>query len=113
MCSPRLIACGDNMQPHRELVLVQQIMRWDMAVLSQSPWYQQILKEGEQRGRREERLSGIELGLEIKFGSEGLQLMPEISQISDLEQLKLIQQRIKTVNTLDELRELIRNIQSN
>ncbi len=99
--------------------IVQQIMRWDMAILRESPWYQQILREGEQRGeqrgeergrregRREEILSGIELALEIKFGVEGLQLMPEISQISDLDRLKAIQQGIKSVNTLDELRQLI------
>lgn len=91
--------------------LVQQIMRWDMAILSESPWYQQILKEGEKRGeeRGEKRgiLSSIELGLEVKFGSEGLQLMPEIAQISDLDKLKVIQRGILTVNTLDELRQLI------
>ncbi|MBG1271937.1 Rpn family recombination-promoting nuclease/putative transposase [Nostoc sp. WHI] len=87
--------------------LVQQIMRWDMAVLRESPWYQQIFREGEQRGRQEEMLLGIELALEIKFGVEGLQVMPEISQISDLDRLKAIQQVIKSVNTLDELRELI------
>ncbi|MBD2608058.1 Rpn family recombination-promoting nuclease/putative transposase [Scytonema hofmannii FACHB-248] len=95
--------------------LVQQIMRWDMAVLTESPWYQQILREGEARGRqegrqegqREEMLSGIELGLEIKFGTEGLQLMPEISQISDLNRLKAIQRGILTSNTLEEFRQLI------
>lgn len=91
--------------------LVQQIMRWDMAVLHESPWYQQIFREGEQRGeergRREEILSGIELALEIKFGTEGLQLMSEISQIADLDRLKAIQQGIKSVNTLDELQQII------
>lgn len=103
--------------------IVQQIMRWDMAILHESPWYQQILREGEERGekrgeqrgeergrregRREEILSGIELALEIKLGTEGLQVMPEISQISDLDRLKAIQQGIKSVNTLDELRQFI------
>ena len=91
--------------------LVQQIMRWDMAILTESPWYQQILREGEApgeaRGRREGIISGIELDLEIKFGSEGLQLMPQISQITDLEQLKVIQRGVKTVNSLEELRGLI------
>lgn len=95
--------------------LVQQIMRWDMAVLHESPWYQQIFREGEQRGeergrqegRREEILSGIELALEIKFGTQGLQMMPEISQIADLDRLKAIQQGIKSVNTLDELQQII------
>ena len=83
--------------------LVQQIMRWDMAILTESPWYQQILGEGERRGI----ISGIELDLEIKFGDEGLQLMPQISQITDLEQLKVIQRGVKTVNSLEELRGLI------
>jgi predicted transposase YdaD len=30
--------------------LVRQIMRWDMTVLRESPWYQEIRKEGEQTG---------------------------------------------------------------
>jgi predicted transposase YdaD len=91
--------------------VVQQIMRWDMAVLEQSPWYQQILQQGEQRGillgRRQEILSGIEVALEIKFGNDGLQLLPVISQILDLERLKAIQGSLKRVSTLDELRQII------
>jgi len=94
--------------------LVQQIMRWDMAVLQESPWYQEILKQGEIRGeaRGESRgeirglLSGIELGLELKFGTEGLQLMSSISQIADVNVLKEIQQGLRTMNTLDELRRI-------
>jgi len=88
--------------------LVQQIMRWDMAVLSESPWYQQILREGEKRGI----LSGIEQSLEVKFGTEGLQLMSEISQIADFEKLKAIQRGILTLNTVDELQELFQSIQT-
>jgi predicted transposase YdaD len=82
-----------------------------MAVLYESPWYQQIFREGEQRGEqrglREGIVSGLELALEIKFGTEGLQLMSEISQIADLDKLKAIQQGIKSVNTVDELRQFI------
>lgn len=63
--------------------------------------------KGREQGRHEEMLSGIELALELKFGSEGLQLMPEISQISDLERLKAIREGIKTMNTLEELQQLI------
>ncbi|MDM9580831.1 Rpn family recombination-promoting nuclease/putative transposase [Nostoc sp. GT001] len=86
-----------------ESALVQEIMRWDMAVLRESPWYQEILREGETRGRREELYSGIELALEIKFGTPGLDLMPIIYQITDLQRLKVIQQAIKTLNTVEEL----------
>ena len=80
-----------------------------MAILTESPWYQQILREGEARGETRGIISGIEMALEIKFGSEGLQLKPQISQISDLEQLKIIQRCVKNANNLEELRELILN----
>lgn len=90
-----------------ETRLVQQIMRWDMAVLRESPWYQEIIREGQQLGMQQGLLSGIELALELKFGAEGLQLMPEISNIQDVERLKAIAQAIKTVNSLDELRSRI------
>lgn len=82
--------------------LVQQIMRWDMAVLLESPWYQEILQEGEKRGL----LSGIELALELKFGSEGLQLMSKISQISDIDTLRAIREGLRTMNSLEEIRQI-------
>ncbi|WP_289500385.1 transposase [Gloeocapsopsis sp. IPPAS B-1203] len=90
-----------------ESTLVQEIMRWDMAVLRESPWYQEILREGEARGQRQGVLSSIETSLEAKFGSDGLELMPQITQVSDLERLKLILQNIITANTVEELRSLL------
>jgi len=92
--------------------LVKEIMRWDMAVLLESPWYNEILREGEIRGeaRGEARgamcvtVESIETILETKFGSQGLELMPRISQISNLEQLKLILRNIALANTLEEFR---------
>ncbi|MFM7545062.1 MAG: hypothetical protein ACKO3I_00890, partial [Synechococcales cyanobacterium] len=33
-----------------DIPLVQQMMRWDMTVLQESPWYNEILKEGLQKG---------------------------------------------------------------
>lgn len=56
--------------------LVRQIMRWDMAVLTESPWYQQILKEGEQRGRQQEAVTLIMRQLTRRFGL----LAPEIQE---------------------------------
>ncbi|OCQ90419.1 transposase [Nostoc sp. MBR 210] len=79
--------------------LVQQIMRWDMTVLRSSPWYQEIM--------REDRLSSIELTLEVKFGNEGLNFMSKISQISDIEELKAIQRSILIAQNLDELKQLL------
>ncbi|MEH2216948.1 MAG: hypothetical protein V7K72_07370 [Nostoc sp.] len=95
--------------------LVQQIMRWDMTVLRESPWYQEILREGETRGEARGKasgelrgiLSGIEINLELKFGDRGLQLMPEINHIQDLERLKTILQNIVTANTIEELQQIL------
>lgn len=91
--------------------LVQQIMRWDMAVLRESPWYQEILREGEARGetRGELRglLSSIEINLELKFGNNGLQLMPQILLISDLERLKTILRNVVTANNIEELQQVL------
>jgi predicted transposase YdaD len=88
--------------------LVQQITRWDMAVLLESPWYQEILNKGRQEGLREGLLAAIEFGLELKFGAFGLELMPEISQIQDVDVLRAIQEGLRTINNLDELREIYR-----
>ena len=38
--------------------LVAQIVRWDMTVLRESPWYQEILQQGEQKGKAEGRTEG-------------------------------------------------------
>jgi len=92
-----------------ETRLVQQIMRWDMTVLRESPWYQEILQEGEQKGEQRLRkglLSGIELGLKLRFGEAGLQLLPEIRDLEAVEQLEAIQAALAADNTLEELRQI-------
>jgi len=38
-------------------------MRWDMVVLSESPWYQEIMKEGEKLGMQQGIQQGIVQGL--------------------------------------------------
>lgn len=86
-----------------------------MTVLRESPWYQEILHEGEirgeqrgeERGRREQMLSNIEMTLEMKFGSDGLQLMPQIEQISDLSSLKAILRNVIAASTFEEVQRLI------
>ncbi|BAY05208.1 hypothetical protein H6G54_16430 [Anabaena cylindrica FACHB-243] len=80
-------------------------------MLEKSFFYQEILHKGREEGRLKERLSGIELALDVKFGAEGLELMPEISQISDLDLLRNIQKGVLEVNTLDELHEILQSIQ--
>lgn len=61
----------------------------------------------ERRAIRQGLLEGIELGLELKFGNEGLQLLPEVTQIEDLEILKTVRDAIRRVTTLQELRTVL------
>jgi predicted transposase YdaD len=84
-----------------DTALVQDIMRWDMAVLRESPWYTEI----DQRGRREGIISAIERLLEAKFGTEGLELMQRVSEITDLNRLQEINCTIAMTNTIEELQE--------
>ncbi|WP_353933269.1 Rpn family recombination-promoting nuclease/putative transposase (plasmid) [Okeanomitos corallinicola TIOX110] len=92
-----------------ESALIKEIMRWDMTVLRESPWYQEILKEGEikgeARGEVQGIISSIRTSLEAKFGNEALELMPQISQINDLSQLQGILRTVVLANSLEELRQ--------
>ncbi|WP_287526365.1 hypothetical protein [Okeania sp. SIO2C2] len=101
-------------------------MRWDVAVLQQSPCYQQILQEGveigqqrgieigqqrrieigEQRGEQRGILSGIEIALELKFSSSGKEIFSEINSIEDIQVLETILASLKTVKNIDQLRQI-------
>lgn len=63
-----------------------------------------IERRAEKRGFRQGLLEGIELCLQVKFGSEGLLVLPEVSQIEDIEVLKAILDSIKRVTDPQELR---------
>ena len=60
----------------------------------------------ERSGIRQGLLKGISLGLELKFGTEGLSLLSEISRILDVDLLEAILEGLKTTNTLEEVRQL-------
>ncbi|MDZ8079095.1 MAG: hypothetical protein RMX35_08330 [Nostoc sp. DcaGUA01] len=64
------------------------------------------IEQGLQQRKRGGLIQGIEMILEFKFGRDGLIILPEISQIQDVEMLKTILNSIKTVNTLEELRQI-------
>lgn len=77
------------------------------------PYITSIELRAEERGRQQGLLTGtleaIGLGLELKFGADGLRLLTEISQIHDPEVLKIIQEGLRRVNSIDELRSLYRS----
>jgi hypothetical protein len=58
----------------------------------------------ERAGIRKGLLTGIEVCLRMKFGAEGLQLMPELRSLHDEEKLEAVLQAIESASTLDDVR---------
>jgi predicted transposase YdaD len=93
-----------------ELPLIQEIMRWDMAVLRESPWYEQILQEGRQEGKQE----GVQEGiletlvdtLEFRFGSVPIDLRDQL-QTRNAEQLRSLHREALKCQDLDTFRTLL------
>jgi hypothetical protein len=63
-------------------------------------------EQGREEGLREGLLAAIELGLELKFGSDGLILFPEIQQLTDLATIQAIYQQLKSATSLNEIRHI-------
>jgi len=72
---------------------------------------QQGHQEGHQEGRLEGEVSGlqegIELALELKFGDDGLALMPMVREVRKPELLRSIRQTLRTAETLESVRNLL------
>jgi predicted transposase YdaD len=77
-----------------ELPVVQEIMRWDMAVLRESPWYQQILQEGE--------VKLVLRQLNRRLGTLDEALEQQIRGLS-LEQLERLAEELLEFSTVQEL----------
>jgi predicted transposase YdaD len=83
------------MDPER----VQQIVRWDMAVLRESPWYNQILEEGLQQGLEQGLQQGVLDGrrqdivhlLRVRFDPTGPRLAAIAEQLAAIEDTERLQ----------------------
>ena len=69
-------------------------------------------REGQQQGLKQGLLEGIELSLKLKFGIEGLRILPEIRQIKNIDLLHAIQSGIEAAKTVTDLRKIYRKIDS-
>ncbi|MDJ0773922.1 MAG: hypothetical protein QNJ49_10940 [Mastigocoleus sp. MO_167.B18] len=70
------------------------------------PYITSVERIGIEKGIRKGLIEGIPIALEIKFGAEGLEILPEISQIKDVDVLRAVLNGIKIKNTLEELRKI-------
>ncbi|MDF5715441.1 MAG: DUF4351 domain-containing protein [Rhizonema sp. NSF051] len=92
-----------------DMPVVQEIMRWDMTVLRESPWYQQILNEGEERGIQQGVQQGVQQGarrllirvLQQRFGEIPAFLGVRLESES-LEELESLMDAAIAVTSLEE-----------
>jgi len=81
-----------------ETDLVQQIMRWDMAVLTESPFYQQIVREGELKAARE----GVLEALDMRLGPVPVEVAEKVRAAADLGRLKALHRLAIAANSWEE-----------
>jgi hypothetical protein len=77
---------------------------WDEIDAYQQEKVMPFINIAERVGMEKGLLQGIEVALDMKFGAEGLELMPELRQIRDHVLLGKILARIKTAASPDDLR---------
>ena len=65
------------------------------------------IQQGIQQGKREGVLEAIELGLTIKFGINGLRLLPAVRAIENMDRLEMIKEAIKATDKLDEIKAIL------
>ena len=61
-------------------------------------------RKGIEEGRRKGKIEAIEIGLEMRFGEEGLKLMREIKEIKELDKLERLKNKLKSAKTLQEFK---------
>ncbi|MBF0517084.1 MAG: hypothetical protein HQK97_08200 [Nitrospirae bacterium] len=67
---------------------------------------EQGMQKGKQEGKHEGLLEAIELGLEIKYGSDGLELIGIARAVDSIDILEELKNFIRKANSLDELKAL-------
>ena len=65
-------------------------------------------KRGLEEGQVQGLLDGIDLGLELRFGSRGMELLPHLCRIQDLDTLRQVKELLRVRDTtLEDLERFI------
>jgi predicted transposase/invertase (TIGR01784 family) len=66
------------------------------------------IEQGMDQGQRQGLLKGIRTSLNLRFGADGLALMPELSAVTDTATLDAVNDAILTARTIDDIRAVCR-----
>jgi predicted transposase YdaD len=92
-----------------EIPIVQQIMRWDMTILRESPWYQTILQEGLSKGEQKGEFELIKRQLKKRFGEVNPSVEERIKNLSR-EQLELLGESLFDFNSFEDVTNWLDNL---
>lgn len=71
------------------------------------PYITSVERVAQEKGAVLGFCEGIELALELKFGADGLALMPLVRQVDKIELLRTLRQTLRTAESLDQVRALL------
>ncbi len=90
--------------------LPKQLVARRRDIMIESATYTLIKEEGRAEGLREGLLEGIALALELKFGAEGLRLLPSLKRIDDVTILEVLHRALRDVESLEEFERLMSDL---
>ena len=91
---------------------VKRIVRWDMAVLRESPWYREIVLEGRQQGVLEGRRQDIVRLLQVRFDPIGPRLAAVAEQLATLDDAERLQELLVRAVRADSVEDFLAHLKS-
>jgi hypothetical protein len=95
-----------NLSFHNEIVKYEEEKKMPYITTAEKIGLEKGIAQGLEKGMTQGLLEGIEFALELKFGFDGLKLMPEIRKMDNIDTLKLIKEAIRVGKNIDDVRKI-------
>jgi hypothetical protein len=92
---------------HEEVKKIEEVRKVAYITTAERIGIKKGFEQGMQQGMQQGLKEAIELGLKLKFGVEGLKLLPEIGKIKEIEHLRAIKEAIEIAETIEDIKKLL------